>query len=69
MRQFSGMMQQYPSLLQGVFHRLILEYFPKEIRTVMLILQLEKYWLFVCERGREGEKEKEEKKKKREGEV
>ena len=40
---------------------LILKYFPKEICTVMLILQLEKYWLCVCER--EGEKEKEKKKR------
>lgn len=48
---------------QASFHRLILKYFSKEIYTVMLILQLEKYWFCVCVRGR-GRKKKRKKEKK-----
>lgn len=43
---------------------LILNYFPKEISTVMVILQLEKYWVCVFERERERERERRERKEK-----
>lgn len=35
-----------------LFFMLILKHFPKEISTIIVILQLEKYWLCVFERER-----------------